>query len=58
MNPLFKEAALHVQGGWIMGVTTLLFLGCFVGWTWWAYSSKNREHLAAAALLPLSEDDA
>ena len=56
MNPLFREAAGFVQHAWIMGVTTILFVACFVGWTWWAYSDRNRERLEAAARLPLSED--
>jgi cbb3-type cytochrome oxidase subunit 3 len=56
MNPLKMEAALYVQHAWIMGVTTALFLCFFVGWTWWAFSSRNRERMDAAALMPLSED--
>ena len=57
MNPLFAEAGRLAQHGWIMGVTTALFLACFVGWTWWAFSARNRARMNAAALLPLSEDD-
>jgi cbb3-type cytochrome oxidase subunit 3 len=56
VNPLYKEAAQYVEYGWLMGVTTVLFLACFVGWTWWAYSSHNRERMEAAARMPLSED--
>jgi cbb3-type cytochrome oxidase subunit 3 len=57
MNPLFKEAAQYAELGWLMGVTTALFLACFIGWTWWAFSHRNRERMAAAAWLPLSEDE-
>ena len=57
MNPLYREAAEFARLGWMMGVTTALFLGCFIGWTWWAYSRHNRERMTAAAWLPLSEDD-
>ena len=56
MNPLWREAAGFVEHAWIMGATTILFLACFVGWTWWAFSSRNRARHEAAALLPLSED--
>jgi len=56
MNPLFRSAAEHAALGWVMGLTTLLFIGCFVGWTWWAYSRRNRERMEAAARLPLLED--
>jgi cbb3-type cytochrome oxidase subunit 3 len=56
MNPLKLEAAQYVQHTWIMGVTTALFLACFIGWTWWAFSRRNREHMNAAAMMPLSED--
>ena len=58
MNPLFREAAHHAEFGWLMGLMTALFLACFVGWTWWAYSKNNRERMHEAALLPLAEDDA
>ena len=58
MNPLFREAAQLAQHGWIMGATTLLFIGCFIGWTWWAYSSRNRERMLEAANLPFTEEDA
>lgn len=55
MNPLKAEAALYVDHAWIMGVTTALFLACFIGWTWWAYSRRNREHMDRAALMPLED---
>jgi cbb3-type cytochrome oxidase subunit 3 len=57
MNPVYREAAVHVQHAWIMGVMTLLFIACFVGWTWWAYSKRNRARMAQAALLPLTTGD-
>jgi len=56
MNPLFKEAALFAQHGWVMGAMTVLFLACFVGWTYWAYAGHNRENMERAARLPLAED--
>lgn len=60
MNPLKQAAVDSVQGGWIMGLMTLVFLAVFIGWTWWAYSSHNREAFEQAAKLPLTtaEDEA
>ncbi len=54
MNHVLNSAI--VEYAWIMGVTTLLFIACFVGWTLWAYSSANRERMKEAAQLPLLED--
>ncbi len=49
-------AAAVVEYAWVMGVTTVLFMVCFAGWAWWAYSSANRERLDEAARLPLEDD--
>lgn len=57
MNPVWKEAARLVEGGWIMGAMTVLFFVCFVGWTWWAYAKHNRAKFEDAAMLPLSTGD-
>lgn len=57
MNPVYREAAVYVQHAWIMGVMTALFIACFVGWTWWAFSKRNRARMAQAALLPLTTGD-
>ncbi|HET9982173.1 MAG TPA: CcoQ/FixQ family Cbb3-type cytochrome c oxidase assembly chaperone [Longimicrobiales bacterium] len=57
MNPVFHAAGETARYGWLMGVLTVLFLACFVGWTWWAYESGNRERMDEAARLPLAEDD-
>ncbi len=56
MNHVLASAV--VDHAWILGVTTVLFIACFLGWTWWAYSGANRERLEEAARLPLREDDA
>ena len=60
MNPLKQAAVESVQGGWVMGLMTLVFLAVFVGWTWWAYSRRNLEAFEQAAKLPLTtaEDEA
>jgi cbb3-type cytochrome oxidase subunit 3 len=57
MNPVFREASGYVQHAWIMGLMTVLFVICFVGWTWWAYSKRNRQLMHDAALLPLTTGD-
>ncbi len=58
MNHVLAQTSGLVEYAWVMGLTTLLFLACFVGWTWWAYSSANRERMERAARMPLAEDDA
>ncbi len=51
-------AAAVVEHAWLLAVTTVLFIACFLGWTLWAYASANRERMNEAARLPLLEDDA
>ena len=59
MNPLREAAAGAVSGTWIMGLLTVLFLGCFAGIVVWAYARRNRARFEEAAKLPLTtaEDD-
>jgi cbb3-type cytochrome oxidase subunit 3 len=57
MNPLWREAARMLEGGWIMGVMTVVFVVCFVGWTWWAFAKHNRQKFEDAAMLPLTTGD-
>jgi cbb3-type cytochrome oxidase subunit 3 len=40
-----------------MGVMTVLFLTCFLGWVWWAYRPRNRARMEEDARLPLMEGD-
>lgn len=56
MNPLFQTAAQNTELGWLLGLTTLLFLGSFLGWIAWAWSPSNRETLDAASRQPLDDD--
>ncbi len=58
MNHVLAQGAALVDHAWVLGVTTVLFIACFLGWTWWAYASVNRERMDEAARLPLLEDDA
>jgi cbb3-type cytochrome oxidase subunit 3 len=57
MNPVFREAGSLAQHGWIMGAMTVLFLACFLGWSWWACAAHNRQKFEDAALLPLTTGD-
>ena len=58
MNHILHAGAQSAHLGWLLGVTTVVFLLCFLGWTWWAYSAGNRERMNQAARLPLMEDQA
>jgi len=57
VNPIFREGAELARYGWLMGATTVLFLTCFIGWTWWAYARVNRSRMDEAALMPLTVED-
>jgi cbb3-type cytochrome oxidase subunit 3 len=57
MNPVYRDAAVYVQHAWIMGAMTVLFIVCFIGWTWWAYARHNRARFEEAARLPLTTGD-
>jgi cbb3-type cytochrome oxidase subunit 3 len=43
--------------GWLMGGLTAAFLVFFIGWTWWAYSARNRQLLDEVSRMPLSEGE-
>jgi cbb3-type cytochrome oxidase subunit 3 len=58
MNPLFHEAAQMAQLGWLMGVTTVLFLLAFMGWTAWAFAPSRRAEMDRASRLPFEPDGA
>ena len=55
MNPLLKEAAESVQLGWLLASMTVLFLGCFLFWIWWAWSDKNKARMEADSRLPFND---
>ena len=57
MNPIFQAAAETARLGWLMGILTGLFLACFVGWTWWAFSSRNKAFMEEAGRIPLNDGD-
>lgn len=55
MNPLLREAAESVRLGWVLGLMTVLFLGSFLLWIWWAYRGRNRERWEADSRLPFND---
>jgi len=55
MNPAFRAAAETIELAWIMGVMTVLFMVCFLGWTWWAFRAKNQDRMAQDAQLPFMD---
>jgi cbb3-type cytochrome oxidase subunit 3 len=55
VNPLFNEAANTVQGVWVMGIMTAVFLVFFAGWVLWAYSPSRKDQMDAAARMPLND---
>jgi cbb3-type cytochrome oxidase subunit 3 len=57
MNPVFQAAGETARLGWVMGVMTAVFLACFTGWTWWAYSRRNAAAMEDAARMPFDGAD-
>jgi len=56
MNPIFKAVAESTQGGGLLGVTTVLFLATFIGWTVWAYWPANKSMMDELGRMPLEPD--
>ena len=57
MNPLINEAAGSIQGGWILGVMTAVFLLTFLYWVWYAYAPAHKERMERAGWIPLEDDN-
>jgi cbb3-type cytochrome oxidase subunit 3 len=55
MNPLLTEAAEGVRLAWILGIMTVLFLGSFVFWIWWAWTGRNKARMEADRRLPFND---
>ena len=55
MNPVLQAAAESVRLGWLLGLMTVFFLACFIGWTVWAFLPRNKERMEEAAYLPLMD---
>lgn len=55
MSSLFKQAAESVTLGWLLGVTTAIFIAAFLFWVWWAWAARNRARWEADSRLPLND---
>ncbi|MFN8651796.1 MAG: hypothetical protein U0133_07820 [Gemmatimonadales bacterium] len=55
MNTVIKEAAQQVTMGWVLGYTTIVFIGVYLFWIWWAWSSSNRDRIEMDSRLPLND---
>jgi len=56
VNQVLHAGAEQAQYGWLMGVTTLVFLSTMVGWAAWAWWPSRRAEMEAASLLPLGDE--
>lgn len=56
MNPLTHAAAEQVSSGWPMSLVTVVFLGIFLGWTWWAWRPANREYIDQLGRMVLDDE--
>lgn len=43
---------VHSDLGWLMGLTTLLFISSMVGWTVWAFAPSRRQLMDQASRIP------
>jgi cbb3-type cytochrome oxidase subunit 3 len=55
MNPLIEQASEAIGLGWLAAIMTVLFIGGFLGWVWYAYRPANRQKFEDAAMLPFEE---
>ncbi|MEO8139394.1 MAG: CcoQ/FixQ family Cbb3-type cytochrome c oxidase assembly chaperone [Gemmatimonadota bacterium] len=55
MNPIIREAADGAQLGWLMALTTVVFVLAFLFWVWWAWTARNRARWEADSRLPLND---
>lgn len=55
MNPLLDTAAGSVTLGWILGAMTVVFLGGFLFWVWWAWARRNKSRWEADSRLPFDD---
>lgn len=53
MNNVLRAGAATADLGSLMGLTTVFFVACLLGWTWWAWSPARRQGLDAAGRIPL-----
>ena len=55
MNTLLKDAAESVGMGWLLGFMTLVFVGVFVGWAWYAFRPRHRSLMEELGRMPFSD---
>lgn len=55
MNPIVNAASGASELGWLMGITTVVFVATFAYWTWWAYTARNKARWEADSRLPLND---
>jgi cbb3-type cytochrome oxidase subunit 3 len=55
MNSVLMQAADTASLGWILGVTTALFMVLFAGWVVWLWSPAQVGAMEDASRLPLEE---
>jgi cbb3-type cytochrome oxidase subunit 3 len=57
MNIVLTQGAATATLGEISGISTFLFLVCFVGWVVYLWSPSRKLELEQAAQLPLDRED-
>jgi hypothetical protein len=57
VNAIYASASAATELGWLLGVTTALFVCAFAGWVAYAWSPANAATFRAAARLPLDSND-
>lgn len=53
MNPVLHEGVETARFGWVLGWTTLVFIGSMIGWTWWAFAPSRKHKFEQAGEIPL-----
>jgi cbb3-type cytochrome oxidase subunit 3 len=57
VNTVLHAGAATAQLGWLLGLTTLLFLTSMMAWTAWAWWPSRKAAMDAAAWLPFQGDE-
>ncbi len=55
MNVVLQQAAGLAQQGWLLGLTTVLFMSIFVGWVAWLWSPGRGVELDAVSRRALED---
>jgi cbb3-type cytochrome oxidase subunit 3 len=55
VNHVLQEAAAQVTLGWLLGLMTVVFIGAFGFWIWWAWRGKNKARWEADSRLPFND---